>query len=312
MKIIVDVREHGLIDKINNLLLDKNKEEKMNIQMSTEQLPIGDIFIRDDEHDTDIICIERKTFADLIASIKDGRYEEQSYRLANSMNTIPRHRILYIIEGVLSSLSSAKDEKLVLSAMTSIHVFKGFGVWRTSGIQETAKIIVAMTEKIGRDIKQGRVPYGTIAMKFDEEKECREPSVKEINESSNSESFIGTSDVSLPAQVVSLPTPVVSLPTPVVSLPTPGVSLPKTYSSVVKKVKKENLTPENMAEIVLSQIPGIGTDTAIAIMRKMRTLSNLFRELANDSKCLENIVLENGRKINKGCASTIIEYLQLD
>ena len=34
---------------------------------------------------------------------------------------------------------------------------------------------------------------------------------------------------------------------------------PKNYSEVVKKVKKENITPENIGEIILSQIPGVRT-----------------------------------------------------
>ena len=34
----------------------------------------------------------------------------------------------------------------------------------------------------------------------------------------------------------------------------------KTYTNVVHKVKKKNITPENIGEIILSQIPGISTN----------------------------------------------------
>ena len=53
----------------------------------------------------------------------------------------------------------------------------------------------------------------------------------------------------------------------------------KDYVSVVKKVKKENITPENIAEIMLCQIPGISSVTALAIMDKFKTLPNLIQEV---------------------------------
>ena len=40
----------------------------------------------------------------------------------------------------------------------------------------------------------------------------------------------------------------------------------KSYSSVVKKVKKDNITADNIGEIMLCQIPGISSTTAGAIM----------------------------------------------
>ena len=54
-----------------------------NIIIKTETLSVGDIIICDDK-ETNIeekLIIERKSIADLLSSIKDGRYEEQSYRL---------------------------------------------------------------------------------------------------------------------------------------------------------------------------------------------------------------------------------------
>ena len=53
-----------------------------NITIEKENLPIGDIIIYSDEGE-EIAIIERKTLADLAASIRDGRYSEQSYRLNN-------------------------------------------------------------------------------------------------------------------------------------------------------------------------------------------------------------------------------------
>ena len=42
----------------------------------------------------------------------------------------------------------------------------------------------------------------------------------------------------------------------------------KIIAEVVKKVKKENITPENIGEIILSQIPGVSSHTSQIIMNK--------------------------------------------
>jgi hypothetical protein len=50
----------------------------------------------------------------------------------------------------------------------------------------------------------------------------------------------------------------------------------KEYCSVIKKVKKENITPDNIGEIMLCQIPGISSTTAIAILKEFQTLPKLL------------------------------------
>ena len=77
----------------------------------------------------------------------------------------------------------------------------------------------------------------------------------------------------------------------------------KDYVSVIKKVKKDNITPDNIAEIMLCQIPGISSVTSIAIMEKFKTISNLIEEVNKNEECLHNISYINAkgqtRKINK-------------
>jgi ERCC4-type nuclease len=84
------------------------------------------------------------------------------------------------------------------------------------------------------------------------------------------------------------------------------------YCSVVKKVKKENVTPENIAEIILCQIPGISSNTAIAVMKQFHTFSNLIDAVRNNPQSLETVVCESKgktRKISKTCAQNIVAYL---
>ena len=87
---------------------------------------------------------------------------------------------------------------------------------------------------------------------------------------------------------------------------------PKKYSEVVKKVKKDNITPENIGEIILSQIPGISSKTSLTIMEKFGSLYNLLDQLKKDPKCLNNIMLKtsNGnRKISSTSVRNISQYL---
>ena len=79
MKIIIDKREAKLIEKINELLPLYKFE---NVELVTDVLDLGDILVKND--DEEMLLVERKTIADLLSSIKDGRYAEQSLRLYNN------------------------------------------------------------------------------------------------------------------------------------------------------------------------------------------------------------------------------------
>jgi ERCC4-type nuclease len=87
----------------------------------------------------------------------------------------------------------------------------------------------------------------------------------------------------------------------------------KDYVSVVKKIKKDNITPNNIGEIMLCQIPGISSITAVAIMNKFNTLSNLITQIQENENCLKDISYTNSknqtRKINKTCLVNIVKFL---
>ena len=48
------------------------------LEIVIDTLPLGDVILC--ENNTEKLIIERKSLGDLASSIKDGRYEEQSYR----------------------------------------------------------------------------------------------------------------------------------------------------------------------------------------------------------------------------------------
>lgn len=260
MRIVVDERETSLYEKIENMV---NTEGNAigTIQLSKKVIPLGDILIQTDEEAT-VTIIERKSLQDLLSSIKDGRYEEQSYRLSYSSG-LPQHNILYVIEGMFSQLRTLLEKKTVYSCMTSLNMFKGFSVHRTCTIQETAETVLWMACKMERDLQKGKMLF-----------------------------YQATGGEQTPLQQQNQPI-------------TP-------YCSVVKKVKKENVTPENIAEIILCQIPGISSHTAVAVMKQFHTFSNLIDAVRTNPQSLETVVCESkgkARKISKTCAQNIVAYL---
>ena len=129
-----------------------------NHEIKSERLPIGDVIIYDPRQgqEKDIVIFERKTLNDLAASIRDGRYKEQSFRLietaaANGFNT---HHIVYIIEGDLSRYDERHTQitKTALqSAMVSLLYYKGFSVIRTMNVDETADFILHFADKVAKE-----------------------------------------------------------------------------------------------------------------------------------------------------------------
>ena len=271
MIIKVDIREAALLQQIASQVAVIPVFKSIKIQ--SETLPIGDIIINDDTEDK--LIIERKSIADLISSIKDGRYEEQSYRL-NGLNH-HNHNIVYLIEGDVNKPNRFKSdnqiEKLTAySAMFSLNYYKGFSVFRSFSMEETANIVCNMAYKIGKDLT--KKPY------YQNKSQVVENETNDVAPSDDSEEV----------QVNE-----------------------KDYVGVVKKVKKDNITPDNIGEIMLCQIPGISSVTALAIMEKYKTIPNLIKELELNNECMKDLSYTNSkgqvRKINKTCILNIVKFL---
>jgi ERCC4-type nuclease len=273
MHIIVDEREHDLYSKLDSIV--NFEGNNTSIQISKEVLLLGDILIQTDGQ-RQVVLIERKSLSDLLASIKDGRYEEQSYRLIHTGEYSP-HNIIYMIEGMFSQLRTPMEKRIVLSAITSLNHFKGFSVLRTCSLNETAEQIVWMAEKMEKDFQKGKRPAYTIST----------PPIAQtsVDGGNNEKSNEDTQAQSVAAE---------------------------NYCTVVKKVKKDNITPDNIGEIILCQIPGISSITAIAIMKQYGTFTKLIDDIRINPGALENIVCYNNgksRKISKSCVKNIIDYL---
>ena len=144
MKIVVDNREpEVLINTINELI----KEKEISIEIKS--LEIGDIHIIEDDNIDPSIIIERKSLSDLIASIKDGRYNEQSFRLDNYK--LHNHNIYYLIEGNIEYLKNSIDKQIVYSSLFTLSYFKGFSIINSNNLKQTANIIFRFSDKLKRE-----------------------------------------------------------------------------------------------------------------------------------------------------------------
>ena len=273
MLIRIDNREQDLIKLVNQSILTIPSFKELKV--TVENLPLGDIILSQNEDDK--VIIERKSINDLLSSIKDGRYEEQSYRL-NGLEGFPNHNIIYLIEGDVNKINNMKNERMTAySAMFSLNYYKGFSVFRTFSIEETALFICNTAAKILKT--ENKSAYYQIKM----------ANFKQIN---SSLPIIVNGDLENDT----------------------GHGLgPKDYVSLVKKVKKDNITPDNISEIMLCQIPGISATTAISIMEKFKTLTGLITALETDPNCLSDVYNTNAkgqlRKINKTCTENIVKFL---
>ena len=290
MFIRIDTRERDLIQAIQSLIISSPPFKDTILVL--EQLPLADIIICDDKEEK--LIIERKTLKDLASSIKDGRYEEQSYRLSGINH--PNHNIIYLIEGSMDKINMFKgnsDKTMLYSAMISLNYHKGFSVMRSASVEESAFVICNCALKIAKSELQGKTPFHKNVS----------PIVVPIValEATTSESAC-ISDSTCISDGVNDSTCI-----------SDSTSSAKDYCHVVKKVKKENVTPENIGEIILSQIPGISSVTAIAIMSQFKTIPNLIMSIKNDPTCVQNIsyttTAGQTRKINKTCIASMIKYL---
>ena len=88
----------------------------------------------------------------------------------------------------------------------------------------------------------------------------------------------------------------------------------KDYINVVKTSKKENVTPNNIGEIMLSQIPGISANVAKCVINHFNCIVNLIADLQErGEECLLEVKVPFGndshRKLNKTCISNLQKYL---
>ena len=234
MLIRVDMREDALHGMFKMNLKQVPQDNDMHV-LQSEALPVGDVILSSADGQTDYVVFERKSLQDLAASIRDGRYKEQSLRL-QALPNVHNHNVVYM---------------------------------------ETHELIHNYADKLAAS----PAPYGHY--------HCHH-------------------DVGVPAQSEEG-----GVVVPV------GACCPPPYCSVlsVKQVKCENITPQNIGEIMLCNIPGVSCKTAAAIVKKYPTLRVLMEALktCGGGDCLADIMTESEsrqqRKLSKKCIQNIYNFL---
>ena len=291
MQIKIDYRENSLFQLCKDII---EKDNLKQIEVVSENLPIGDIILSLD--DQELIIMERKSLSDLASSIKDGRYNEQSFRL--NAHTIHNHNVIYLIEGIWNEYNRSRFHKSInqhtlMSSIISIQYYKGFSVYRTQTILESAMYIVYFADKLQREIvKKQKTPFYINHINYNINNNHTNTHNDELNHIDHIYDVKNDTVSDKPNN-------------------TTNHHHADHYSHVIKKVKKDNITIDNIGEIILSQIPNVSSQSAISIMNKFKTIKQLIHHLEKDDKCLDDIFIgtDKPRKLNKNCKSAIYKYL---
>ena len=274
MKLFIDNREPQQIIKYINAL---NDMAKVKMVIEVKRLDIGDYILFDEEKNKNLIIIERKSLQDLESSIKDGRYNEQSFRLNQSIT--PNHNIIYLIEGNIINHRNQNFKSTLYSSLFSLNYYKGFSVFNSVNLVETGEIIYNFANKMLREKnKPGfyteRWVVNTIHGETENTIEVRKENVDDLDKDDNN---MREND--------------------------------NNYLETLKVAKKSNVTCDNIMELMLMQIPGIKTQTSNAICSKFKTLSELLDGLRENENCLDMIKMASGRSISKTSRESIKKFL---
>ena len=226
-----------------------------------------------DENGEEKIIVERKSLADLASSIRDGRYAEQSFRL--NQCSMHNHTIYYAIEGDLRTYKPFNGK---VDKRTLLSAMVSISYFKGFSVHRTLNIDETAEWIVNFALKLNK-------------------------EGLNSKPFYGT--VATNPKEVEIESATVPITVPITT----------NYSDVCNsnRVKKNNITPENIGIIMLSQIPGVSSAAANVIMTKFVSIKELINTLSSDKKALDgiSIVTKTGdnRKISKTCISNIYNYL---
>ena len=314
IEIVLDERERDLYAALLPMA-------NPSVRISKRVMPIGDAAVyRLPKTVAQTACellqiYERKSVADLLSSIQDGRYKEQCFRMRNSV-ALPLHNMAYIVEGAVPSHPATK--KVVYSAMTSLQFFKGMTVLRTGSVQETADLLMYTAAKMATELAK---PGGGAFLSAG----CTPPVTKgSDNATKGSDNATKGSDNATegPDNATEGSTSVTQGSTSVTqgstsvtqgstSVTQGSTSVTGYVGNAVTAIKKDNITRDNIGEILLCNIPGISAVTAAAIMQRFGTFPALMHALCNDptGPCFADIKNASGRRINSTCVDSLRTFL---
>ena len=260
--IIIDFREKDIIKHC----IEMNKN--INIEIKTENLLLGDILI-------DKLLIERKTINDLAASIVDGRYREQSFRLLKAIEE--GYKVFYFIEGAMDLYTGAISKHILVSTIYSL-THKGFQVLLTKNSKDTAFFILQFAEKMKKDAEK---------MKKDVEKMKKGTEIKKDDNNTETSEIADIDEIETNSEI--------------------KVTYENTQG-IIQTKKNKNITKDNISVFMLCQIPGISTTTAGILLEKYGHISSLIHAMKENPKEIEEF-RNKDKKLNKNIIKNLNEFL---
>ena len=278
MELIIDSREKKMIDTLNNL------ETKYTV----ETLDIGDIIIRNNNHN--IIIFERKTYKDMLSSLKDGRYKEQKVRLVNELNNKRCAKIFYILEGLKKDIKPFEYNTL-LGVHVSCELRDSISILKTENYIDTTNLVI----KFFKRLEQNKNNEFSFIFKLNEK----------INEKVNEQNIETNNQDNLANQINDD------------YLEKNNIN----YCDSIKIKKKDNLTPKNCQIASLMVCPGVSSNIATKIINHFGNLNKLFQMYSNilnnkeldtevktkncEELLIDIVVNDNGRKVGKSLSKKI-------
>ena len=278
--------------------LERTAAATTNHEIKSERLPIGDVIISDTTttqgEEKDIVIFERKTLADLAASIRDGRYKEQSFRLietaaATGFNT---HHIVYIIEGDLARYDERHTQitKTALqSAMVSLMYYKGFSVIRTMNVCETADFILHFADKVAKEGPLSVADTGTAATATPTQ------TYSEVSAKKEKRDYITRENI---GEIMLAQVPGISAKMAAAILAKYGGSMYEFLEDLHRKIRdyEESLSPEEMSGAPTGLVP-----ESIEPMNK-----NKYKHV---SECFKDVMVDGKRGIGKATVEKVYYFL---
>ena len=83
----------------------------------------------------------------------------------------------------------------------------------------------------------------------------------------------------------------------------------ESYISTLKTSKKSHINRENIFQLMLMQIPGISSVSALALANEFKNMETLLQSLKDENFNVENIKLASGRKLNKNIIGSLKSFL---
>lgn len=124
--------------------------EKEGIRVETRSLELGDaVWIARDDSGVEIVLdclVERKTMADLVASIKDGRFNEQGFR----QRRCGLRNVVYLVENTHMQTARNFGWDAIQTSLVLVQIRDGFFLKRVGSGQDSIEYLARMTRSIER------------------------------------------------------------------------------------------------------------------------------------------------------------------